>query len=1002
MAEQHHRIIVDSDASGVDETTRKLDQLADTVDDLGGRSAELHVEAVAKGEDEIRDLVAQLGDVDGETVKATLEVKASEARSQLKDIAQLLADTDGMAAQVDVQLRAAELQGQLREVESQISRLDGNTADVKVEANAGDARGDLDAVAAQARELDGKSVKINVDSSGVDGLLGKLGDLSGSLGDMGGQIGELGGSLGSLGSAAGPLAIAGGFLAAADSAADMATSVQETANLTGDSLDFVSRLQGVWTSTGADVNDLQDVLLQMNGVLQTSPDLAAKLGINLNDGAGVGERFTQVITALNTRIGDTAERSQIASQAFGEEGVRQVNAMITSVGDLGTAMENIPEGKLVDEGDVQAAKQYQANITQVKQEFMAVVATVGNAVLPVINQLAQAFAPILDALGLVSKGIQKISDAAEAIHLPDILGWLNPITLAFDKLPKLGDKLGLDEIPGIVKGAGDKLSDFGDKVSDVFGGGDFEGAVQQFAVLEKIKQVAADSIDQWQRYQAATQLAAAAQDVLRVSMAANAVQLAVNTEKVDQLVQRVRDTAGLAQLGEAMSSTDWGRAALDGATQGMAAFTEQHNQLANRAQAVADAERNVVSVLGEVGKGAINFDVLSEKGAANQDAIEGLATALDTQLAQAFADAGGSFQSFNQSAQQIGDATLNRLASQMGLSASQVGQLKEQLGLLPSDIRTRYELSGDAEAAMRLQLLQGAMQNLPEEVQVRVQAAIARGDFSAALQAVQGQFESNPLKVNTALDTSEAVATVQAFTGQQRQVIAKVLADPAQAEQALGALTAKQRQILAKVIADPAQAEATLHSLSAQDRRAVVTAIADTKAAETGISIAARTRQTAIAVSSNFGEVDREGDNAARPRSSHVAASSDFPAVGAAGDRAARGRSSYINVGSNASSVSADIDAAARARQAVITVIRNVLGGGGDIGGDIGGIGGPLIGADRFEDRTIVNVPASPANVTVNVNASTIGSPTEIARTVAEATRRAVRLDGKRQLAANR
>ena len=75
--------------------------------------------------------------------------------------------------------------------------------------------------------------------------------------------------------------------------ADAAIEARVTADLTGATIEDASRLQAVWKQSGADVNDLNDVLLQMNGVLQTSPEKAKQLGVNLQDGADIGSRFVR-------------------------------------------------------------------------------------------------------------------------------------------------------------------------------------------------------------------------------------------------------------------------------------------------------------------------------------------------------------------------------------------------------------------------------------------------------------------------------------------------------------------------------------------------------------------------------------------------------------------------------------------------------------------------------------------------------------------------------------
>ena len=113
-------------------------------------------------------------------------------------------------------------------------------------------------------------VSVDVKAPGLDDLTDKLGGLPGALGDVGRQLGALGGA----GAAAGIGALATGMYAAATAAKDLAIEAKTTADLTGSTVEDASKLQNLWGRTGADVNDLNDVLLQMNGALAQSPELA--------------------------------------------------------------------------------------------------------------------------------------------------------------------------------------------------------------------------------------------------------------------------------------------------------------------------------------------------------------------------------------------------------------------------------------------------------------------------------------------------------------------------------------------------------------------------------------------------------------------------------------------------------------------------------------------------------------------------------------------------------
>ena len=80
---------------------------------------------------------------------------------------------------------------------------------------------------------------------------------------------------------AGVGAAAVGLAAMAKSAGDAAVEVATLASLTGASVADTSKLAAVWQTTGAEIADLADVIAQVNGVLADQPELARRLGIEL-------------------------------------------------------------------------------------------------------------------------------------------------------------------------------------------------------------------------------------------------------------------------------------------------------------------------------------------------------------------------------------------------------------------------------------------------------------------------------------------------------------------------------------------------------------------------------------------------------------------------------------------------------------------------------------------------------------------------------------------------
>ena len=250
-------------------------------------------------------------------------------------------------------------------------------ADDKITPAAKKAKSSLDAIP--------ETVDVKVNARGFEDLADAAGSLPGPLGDAAGLVGQLG-------AAGGVGALAAGMFAAADAAADMAIEAKTTADLTGSTVEEASKLQNLWSRTGADVNDLNDVLLQMNGALAQSPELAKQIGVNLDDGKNITQRFVELTDKLASGQLTAVE----ASQLFGEEGVRQVGKLRTMYGGLSDDLENMPAP--VDDEDVAQAIEMKKAVDQLKNTLTATVGIVGKELVPLFGDMATIANTAADAL----------------------------------------------------------------------------------------------------------------------------------------------------------------------------------------------------------------------------------------------------------------------------------------------------------------------------------------------------------------------------------------------------------------------------------------------------------------------------------------------------------------------------------------------------------------------------------------------------------------------------
>jgi len=284
-----------------------------------------------------------------------------------------------------------------------------------------------EAAAALDKIPDRVSSTIDVQAPGLDDLTDKVSALPGPLGDAADMMGQLGGA----GAAGGVAALATGLFAAANASKDLALNAQTTADLTGSTVEEASKLQQLWGSTGADVNDLNDVLLQMNGALTQSPELAKSLGVNLNDGKNITQRFVE----MTDKLAAGQLTAQQASQLFGEEGVRQVGKLRTVFGGLSDDLEGMPAP--VDAEDVAKALEMEQAMIRLKTAAQAAVGVIGKDLVSLfgdIGTLADKAAAALPGgakggdvagflrewgtgLGLITKGADALTSALDGADI---------------------------------------------------------------------------------------------------------------------------------------------------------------------------------------------------------------------------------------------------------------------------------------------------------------------------------------------------------------------------------------------------------------------------------------------------------------------------------------------------------------------------------------------------------------------------------------------------------
>ena len=155
------------------------------------------------------------------------------------------------------------------------------------------------------------------------------------------------------------------------------------------------------------------------------------------------------------------------------------------------------------------------------------------------------------------------------------------------------------------------------------------------------------------------------------------------------------------------------------------------------------------------------------------DLLQQLGAEIMPRVARAYEQSGGSFSKFSRNVTELSDQIHRDLVTSLieaGVSANdaedQANALQQQLGLIPQNVETMYNLLGDADATAKLALIQGYIDELPASVQTEVAMHILADDPQAALGVVQTYVNTHSVNAPMNLDTGPAMTDYWALAGQ--------------------------------------------------------------------------------------------------------------------------------------------------------------------------------------------------------------------------------------------
>jgi hypothetical protein len=293
------------------------------------------------------------------------------------------ADTRGATAAID---RAAQDQ----------------TAEVRVtEDGAAAARAAVD----KAAEDQTATVRVKADTSGVDALIGGLGNLPGvggldsalSAGGGGGLSGLLSG--GAVGGAT-KLALAGGAIAGSFALAatsvgtfvERGKEIERLGQIVGTTSEETSRLLAVTKRYGAEMGDVADVLLNIQG--KAADGSLGDFGVELDADGSALDNLGRVADAYAALTSD-ADKAALASAALGEEGARQFVPIIAEGADeMERLFAAVDGGQVFTDEDIKRAEELREVGRKLGETWESVQISIGGWIADLIDELT----PIVEKL----------------------------------------------------------------------------------------------------------------------------------------------------------------------------------------------------------------------------------------------------------------------------------------------------------------------------------------------------------------------------------------------------------------------------------------------------------------------------------------------------------------------------------------------------------------------------------------------------------------------------
>lgn len=235
--------------------------------------------------------------------------------------------------------------------------------------------------------------------SAVDNTKATFGAVKGRLGEIGGDASALAGKFAAVSGAIGGLLGAAGLGALVQQTVDGIDAFNDLADVTGSSVENLSRLEDTAVRTGASFDTVSAALLKFGQVLNAARPGSETEQIIKSIGLDVAElrrqdpveAFESVARALS-RYADDGNKARITQELFGRS-VREVGPLLKDLAEQGLGVARVTTEQ------AQAAEQFNRQLAQLRKDATDAGRALVGELLPVISRLVREFTAGKEAFG---------------------------------------------------------------------------------------------------------------------------------------------------------------------------------------------------------------------------------------------------------------------------------------------------------------------------------------------------------------------------------------------------------------------------------------------------------------------------------------------------------------------------------------------------------------------------------------------------------------------------